>query len=55
MRCSMARASSCPNLVPGNGHWFSIAGARTDEFDDRNGNRVFDAGDVWVNDYDHDD
>ncbi len=42
------------NLVPGNGHWFSIAGARTDEFDDRNGNRVFDAGDVWINDYDHD-
>lgn len=42
------------NLGPGNGHWFSIAGARTDEFDDRNGNGVFDAGDVWINDYDHD-
>lgn len=36
------------------GHWFSVAGARTDEFDDNNGNGFFDAGDKWITDYDND-
>jgi len=36
------------------GHWFAISGARTDQFDDKNGNGIFDAGDVWIHDYNGD-
>lgn len=36
------------------GHWFSVAGVRTDLFEDRNANGEFDAGDDWVLDHDGD-
>jgi hypothetical protein len=36
------------------GHWFSVAGVRTDLFEDRNANGDFDAGDDWVLDHDGD-
>lgn len=33
------------------GHWFAIAGARTDQFNDQNGDGTFGAGDSWIADY----
>jgi len=33
------------------GHWFAIAGIRSDQFLDNNGNDMFDFGDNWINDY----